>query len=718
MKNLIVNKSMVFAIFFILGSIIAPSINCMDNQIKIKNQICELSSFDPFENGWSYRKSITINHNLVSSDLTDFPVLISITDIDLSLKAQSDGDDILFMDGSGDANILSYEIERYDHSNGVLVAWVKIPYLSGNVDTVFYMYYGNPSCGSQQDPGGVWDSNFLHVWHLGSSLVDSAGPDGGTNHGTNLAIGKIGEARDFERDDGDYVDLGDMDLPCNDILTTGTLEFWVNAKELGQRHFIATKYDTTGTDYQSYAAWIEASGKLGIMFYHQNYDNWFKYVSNNVEISIDTWYYVAFQITIGSTRVVNIFVDGENVLATKYTQGSQPTTFKDIPKSDKLGAAALEISWEYSDAIIDETRWSWIVRSGDWIKTSHNTMNNPSSFFDVGPEEQSENQPPNPPSNPNPPDGALDVSISAILSWYCSDPDGDELTYDVYFGTNSNPPLVSAGQSQNYYDPPGSMNENTQYFWKIVAEDEQGESSAGPVWTFTTGLGPNNPPNTPSEPLPPDGASDIEIDTSLSWSGGDPDGDEVVYDVFLEAYDNTPDVLLSNNQEETIFYPGPLKTGTPYFWRIVAKDEYGDQAIGPVWSFTTSEETVNNPPITPIVGGPTSGKTGASILISAISADPDNDKVYYWFDWGDNSNTGWVGPYDSGVTVKESHIWDNEGVFHIKVKAMDVYDSESSWGSFDISIPRTRTSHYPIWLSFLERFPLFEKIRSRMIIFL
>ena len=62
-----------------------------------------LDTFDPFNSGWQYRKAITINHTKVTGDspLLNFPVLIDITDTDLSSKAQDDGDDIIFMSDTG-----------------------------------------------------------------------------------------------------------------------------------------------------------------------------------------------------------------------------------------------------------------------------------------------------------------------------------------------------------------------------------------------------------------------------------------------------------------------------------------------------------------------------------------------------------------------------------------------------------------------------------------
>jgi len=87
------------------------------------------TNFDPYQE-WGYRKSITIDYTKVSANLNGFPVLIDITDEDLKAHAQSDGDDILFMDGDGIANRLPHEIESYNSGDGHLVAWVNVSSLS------------------------------------------------------------------------------------------------------------------------------------------------------------------------------------------------------------------------------------------------------------------------------------------------------------------------------------------------------------------------------------------------------------------------------------------------------------------------------------------------------------------------------------------------------------------------------------------------------------
>ena len=103
------------------------------------------------------------------------------------------------------------------------------------------------------------------------------------------------------------------------------------------------------------------------------------------------------------------------------------------------------------------------------------------------------NQPPNIPSNPNPVNNETGVPLDEILSWTGGDPDpGDFVTYDIYFGTTSPPPLAVSNLSTPSYTPDDMMY-NAHYYWKIVPWDTQGASNAGPIWNFFT-ITDNIPP--------------------------------------------------------------------------------------------------------------------------------------------------------------------------------------------------------------------------------
>jgi len=168
-----------------------------------------------------------------------------------------------------------------------------------------------------------------------------------------------------------------------------------------------------------------------------------------------------------------------------------------------------------------------------WDDHNHTTEGPIWDFTTEGP-----NNPPNIPSNPNPPNGAVDVDINADISWTGGDPDpGDTVTYDVYFGDSSPPSLVVSGQSGTTYNP-GTMSYLTTYYWQIVSWDNHGASTSGPEWDFTTEDEPSNFPPVFSNEDPPHGSTDIPTTiTSLSVLIEDPEGDS-----FDWSIETNPDI--------------------------------------------------------------------------------------------------------------------------------------------------------------------------------
>lgn len=96
-----------------------------------------------------------------------------------------------------------------------------------------------------------------------------------------------------------------------------------------------------------------------------------------------------------------------------------------------------------------------------------------------------ESTPPTVPSNPSPADREYNCFQNIDLSWASEDPDGFALSYDVCFGTDPNPPLVSYDQLASTYSP-GLLSLSTTYYWRIVARNVHGKTTSGPTWSFTT----------------------------------------------------------------------------------------------------------------------------------------------------------------------------------------------------------------------------------------
>jgi len=87
--------------------------------------------------------------------------------------------------------------------------------------------------------------------------------------------------------------------------------------------------------------------------------------------------------------------------------------------------------------------------------------------------------------SPEPPDGALDVSVKGDLKWR---PGRDATSHTVYVGIDRGAVSDGAVSGQSVgdrsYSPPGLLL-GTKYFWKV---DEVGPAgtTAGDVWSFTT----------------------------------------------------------------------------------------------------------------------------------------------------------------------------------------------------------------------------------------
>lgn len=90
----------------------------------------------------------------------------------------------------------------------------------------------------------------------------------------------------------------------------------------------------------------------------------------------------------------------------------------------------------------------------------------------------------------------------------------------------------------------------------------------------------------------------------------------------------------------------------------------------------------NNPPTTPSTpAGSTLGFVDVEYGFTTSASDPDGDPIYCMFDWGDDSTSGWLGPYTSGESVLGKHTWTEPGMYQVRVKAKDSFGAESSFSS-------------------------------------
>jgi hypothetical protein len=92
-------------------------------------------------------------------------------------------------------------------------------------------------------------------------------------------------------------------------------------------------------------------------------------------------------------------------------------------------------------------------------------------------------------------------------------------------------------------------------------------------------------------------------------------------------------------------------------------------------------------PSTPV--GETQLLTANSYEFSAVATDPNQDNLYYLFDWDDGSTSGWIGPFASGEMATVSHSWNSMGNYSIRVKVKDTGNLQSQWSeTLEVSIDK------------------------------
>ncbi|MCG8308874.1 MAG: fibronectin type III domain-containing protein, partial [Cytophagales bacterium] len=167
-----------------------------------------------------------------------------------------------------------------------------------------------------------------------------------------------------------------------------------------------------------------------------------------------------------------------------------------------------------------------------------------------------------------PVNAASEVAVDALLTWLATaGPDGDIVTYDVYLDTESNPAKVISDDQQGT-SLAVTLTGNTTYYWKVVANDGNGNMSQSAIWSFTT---INKGPGEVILTAPEDASSNVALEAGLSWQAAtDPDGDPVTYDVYFGT-DATPATIVSAGQTGSTFDP-TLVGNTTYYWKVVAND--------------------------------------------------------------------------------------------------------------------------------------------------
>ncbi|MCA9139722.1 MAG: DUF2341 domain-containing protein, partial [Planctomycetales bacterium] len=333
-----------------------------------------------YNSSWQYRQTVTVSESMVNgtSDLSNFAVLVSVTDVNLKSTAfggnvgQSDGGDILFTSADGTTK-LDHEIESYDASTGTLVAWVEVPSLSYNVDTSLYVYYGNAGAANQWNTTGTWDGSTEAVYHLDTSYADSSS---NSNHGTNSGAGnlvnsKIDEGENFN---GSSSKITVSDSNSLDVTSQLTVSGWFNSSDLSGYRTILSK-GTSPTTINYYVATFGTE----LEFEYYSGGSLRQFTTSGAGLTTNTWY--NFAVTYDdASNTIRTYLNGNQIFFT--SSASSPL----VTNSNSLTIGTSP--WgEYFNGSLDEIRIESTVRSSDWIKAEYRNQNYPNTYVSVSSEE-------------------------------------------------------------------------------------------------------------------------------------------------------------------------------------------------------------------------------------------------------------------------------------------------------------------------------------------
>jgi hypothetical protein len=254
---------------------------------------------------------------------------------------------------------------------------------------------------------------------------------------------------------------------------------------------------------------------------------------------------------------------------------------------------------------------------------------------------------------------------SYVIRWSASDPDGDELLYDLYMDVWNATTLVAGDIAEEQYTV--WLSPDRIMHWRAVPRDPFGPGTAAEGTIVVGGFGPDVPATGGLE-SPPDGAQVPEGVIVMVWNATDPLFRQLAYDLHVELPGSE---LFLYNRSETRWTMDPLPAGSTVNWTVWVHPARGPRTSLGTWSFQVVSVSAVLPVASLIVEGVEPGVTGRvkalePVTFVANATTPDGSgPIRYWFDFGDGLSSGWI---EEAVV---DHTYLTEGTYLVNLTVVD-----------------------------------------------
>jgi biopolymer transport protein ExbB len=332
---------------------------------------------------WNYRKEITLDLTPAGGDIaktaTDVPVLLrlSLANFTYFNDVKPDASDFRIVAGD-DKTPLKFHIERFDAANQMAFIWVKVPQLTGGVNTdKIFLYYGNPNAPTAAEPPGTYDANQALVLHLSET---AGNPTDSTAFANSVATSSA-ELTPASLIGGGAVFKGNgvITVPASSSLrlvpTKGvTFSAWVKLEgEQADAHVMSL-----AEDKRSLVLGINGMGAYARL---TGDDGDATLVQGPPSLVAGQWHHLA--LTAGAGRLA-LYVDGVEV-------GSSPATLVEIGGTFAVGATAGGDA-NFFSGTVDEVQVSSVARPAEWLRAQAQAQGTDSKLVVYGNDAQREGE--------------------------------------------------------------------------------------------------------------------------------------------------------------------------------------------------------------------------------------------------------------------------------------------------------------------------------------